>query len=552
MDLAVNFIQPCVSLNIVLVFILSAFSVAQGAKYGASSVQNHNFGGVHFPVSCNAAAQTQFDTAVSMLHSFYYPETIKAFTKVTELDANCAMAYWGIALSQRPNPLVPPFAPEALQRGFEAIEKGKSLNPRTQRERDWLDAAEPFFKDAVSMDQKARTQAYEKAMERLYARYPDDNEAATFYALALNESEDFADKSRANQLKAASILEKVRVQEPNHPGVLHYLIHSYDYAGLADRAVSAADAYAAIAPIAPHALHMPSHTYTILGMWEKSIQANQAALAATKEYAHEHNAPGISEPYEPHSLDFLEYDYLQLGEDKQAKAVVEEAASLTKFSSERATVACGLAAVPARYILERGAWAEAAQLQPRESRYAYVQAITYFTRAMGAVKTGNIEQAGDEIEKLRAAHASDVTRPDGPYWAEQSNILLVAASAWLAHADGKDAEAAKLMRSAADLEDSTEKNVAMETRLFPMRELLGYMLLELKQPKDALTEFEASLRANPNRLRGLYGAGKASEMLGDRQAAWQWYERLNELTRSADPGRPELQEARIFLNKNSQ
>ena len=485
-----------------------------------------------------------------MLHSFYYPDTIKAFKKVTELDANCAMAYWGIALSQRPNPLVPPFAPEALQRGFEAIQKGKSLNPKTQRERDWLDAAEPFFKDSASVDQKTRTKAYEKAMERLYAGYPDDNEAAIFYALALNESADLADKSRANQLKAASILEKVRVREPNHPGVLHYLIHSYDYTGLADRAVSAADAYAAVAPIAPHALHMPSHTYTILGMWERSIESNRAALAAAKKYAREHNAPGIAEPYEPHSLDFMEYDYLQLGEDKQAKAVVEEAASLSKFSSERATVACGLAAVPARYVLERGAWTEAAQLQPRESQYAYSQAITYFARAMGAAKTGNTKQAREEIEKLRAAHAADVTKPNGAYWAEQSNILLQAASAWLAHAEGNDAEAAELMHSAADLEDSSEKDVAMETRLYPMRELLGYMLLELKQPKEALTEFQASLRVNPNRLRGLYGAAKASEMLGDRNAARLWYEKLNELTLRADPGRPELREARIFLSKN--
>jgi len=485
-----------------------------------------------------------------MLHSFYYPDTIKAFKKVTELDANCAMAYWGIALSQRPNPLVPPFAPEALQRGFEAIQKGKSLNPKTQRERDWLDAAEPFFKDSASVDQKTRTKAYEKAMERLYAGYPDDNEAAIFYALALNESADLADKSRANQLKAASILEKVRVREPNHPGVLHYLIHSYDYTGLADRAVSAADAYAAVAPIAPHALHMPSHTYTILGMWERSIESNRAALAAAKKYAREHNAPGIAEPYEPHSLDFMEYDYLQLGEDKQAKAVVEEAASLSKFSSERATVACGLAAVPARYVLERGAWTEAAQLQPRESQYAYSQAITYFARAMGAAKTGNTKQAREEIEKLRAAHAADVTKPNGAYWAEQSNILLQAASAWLAHAEGNDAEAAELMHSAADLEDSSEKDVAMETRLYPMRELLGYVLLELKQPKEALTEFQASLRVNPNRLRGLYGAAKASEMLGDRNAARLWYEKLNELTLRADPGRPELREARIFLSKN--
>jgi hypothetical protein len=544
-----TFTRFCVSLCIILVFSPSAVSLAQATANTTSTAHDHHFGTVHFPVSCSPAAQAQFDTAVSMLHSFYYPETIKAFTKVTEIDPTCAMAYWGIALSQRPNPLVGPFAPEALQRGFEAIRKGKSLNPTTQRERDWLDAAEPFFRDAAKLDQKTRTKAYEKAMEQLYVRYPDDSEAAVFYALALNESADLSDKSHANQLKAAAILEKVKVQQPNHPGVLHYLIHSYDYPGLADRGKSAADQYAAIAPSAPHALHMPSHTYTILGMWEKSIESNKAALAAAKDYAAQHNPPGVADATQPHFLDFMEYDYLQLGQDKQAKAVAEEAASLNKFSSMRPAVAFGIAAVPARYVLERGAWADAAQLQPRESQYAYTQAITYFARAMGAAKTGNTKQAREDIETLRAAHQADLAKPDQAYWAGQSNILLLAASAWLARAEGNDGEAVKLMRSAADLEDSSDKNVAMENRLFPMRELLGYMLLELKQPKAALNEFEGSLKVNPNRLRGFYGAAKASEMLGDRDTARQWYEKLNMLTRAADPGRPELREAKTFLSK---
>jgi tetratricopeptide (TPR) repeat protein len=526
-----------------------AVSLAQATANTTSTAHDHHFGTVDFPISCSPAAQAQFDTAVGMLHSFFYPETIKAFTKVTEIDPTCAMAYWGIGLSQRPNPLVGPFAPEALQRGFEAIQKGKSLDPKTQRERDWLDAAEPFFKDAAKLDQKTRTKAYEKAMEQLYLRYPEDTEAAVFYALALNESADLADKSRANQLKAAAILEKVKVQQPNHPGATHYLIHSYDYAGLADRGLSAANQYAAIAPDAPHALHMPSHTYTILGMWEKSIESNKAALAAAKEYAAQHNPPGTADASQPHFLDFMEYDYLQLGQDKQAKALVEEDASLNKFSAMRPSVVFGLAAVPARYVLERGAWAEAAQLQPRDSQYAYTQAITYFARAMGAAKTGNTKQAREDIEKLRAAQQADLAKPDQAYWAGQSNILLQAASAWLARADGNDGEALKLMRSAADLEDSSDKHVAMENRLFPMRELLGYMLVELKQPKAALNEFESSLKVNPNRLRGLYGAAKASEMLGDREMARQWYEKLSTLTRAADPGRPELQEAKVFLSK---
>jgi tetratricopeptide (TPR) repeat protein len=542
-----NLTRVRVALCIILVFSASAVSLTQAVADPASSVHDHQFGAVHFPVSCSPAAQAQFDTAASMLHSFYYPETIKAFTKVTEIDPTCAMAYWGIALSQRPNPLVGPFAPEALQRGFEAIQKGKSLNPKTQRERDWLDAAEPFFKDAAKLDQKTRTKAYEKAMEHLYVRYPDDSEAAVFYALALNESADLADKSRANQLKAAAILEKVKVQQPNHPGVAHYLIHSYDYAGIADRGISAADQYAAIAPSAPHALHMPSHTYTILGMWEKSIESNKAALAAAKEYAAQHYPPGTADPSEPHFLDFMQYDYLQLGQDKQAKAVVEQAASLNKFPVMRPTVAFGLAAVPARYTLERSAWVEAAQLQPRESQYAYTQAITYFARAMGAAKTGNTKQAREDIEKLHAAHEADLARPEQAYWAGQSNVLLQAASAWLAHAEGNNAEAVKLLRSGADLEDSTDKNVAMENRLFPIREQLGYMLLELDQPKQAITEFDLSLKATPNRLRGLYGAAKAAQLAGDAATARARYRELLELTKNADSERPEITEAKRFI-----
>src|SRR6266481_44701 len=377
-----TFTRVCVSLCILLVFSASAISRAQTPPSSMAAAHAERFGAVHFPVSCSPAAQEQFDTAVSMLHSFYYPETVKAFTKITEIDPSCAMAYWGLALSLRPNPLVGPFASEALQLGFEAIQKGKSLNPKTQRERDWLAAAEPFFKDADKLDQKTRTKAYEKAMEQLHVRYPEDSDAAVLYALALNENADLADITRGNQLKAAAILEKVKAQQPNHPGVAHYLIHSYDYAGLAELGKSAADQYAAIAPSSPHALHMPSHTYTILGMWEKSIESNKAALRAAKDYACQHYPPGTSDPPQPHFLDFMEYDYLQLGQDKQARALLEEAASLNKFPVMRPTVAFALAAVPARYALERGAWADAAQLHPHESRYAYTQAITYFARAI--------------------------------------------------------------------------------------------------------------------------------------------------------------------------
>ena len=352
---------------------------------------------------------------MSLLHSFFYPETIKAFKKVIAIDPDCAMAYWGVAMSQRPNPLVRPFLPAALAAGEQAILQGLALAPPTQRERDWLAAAEPFFKDAGSRDQQTRSTLYEQAMERLYRRYPQDTEAAVFYALALNENADPADKTYRKQRQAATILERVRKLEPDHPGVLHYLIHSYDYPELASRGVSAADRYAGVAAGAPHALHMPSHTYTILGLWPKSIASNLAALAAARRYAAQHNSPGVADPTEPHFLDFLETDYLQLGEDRQARRVRDEAASLQRFSSVRPTVDSGLAAIPARYVLERGAWAEAARLETRPSQFPYARAITAFARALGAAQTGDVAAAGADIVQLRAARDADQVVPGQQY-----------------------------------------------------------------------------------------------------------------------------------------
>ena len=519
---------------------------SQTASRPAPSAATEKYGSVHFAVSCTPAAQEQFDRGVAMLHSFFFPETIKAFTKVAEIDPSCAMAYWGIAISQRPNPLVPPFSPAALMQGYEAVEKGKSLGPKTQREADWLNAMELFFKDADKLDQPTRGKLYRDAMEKLYLRYPNDAEAAAFYALAILENASPTDKTYADQLKAVAILSKVEARQPNHPGVVHYLIHAYDFQPLAEQGLPAANRYAEIAPSAPHALHMPSHIYSMLGMWEESIKTNQAAAAAANAYAAEHY-PGAANPQALHCMDFMEYAYLQLGQEKQAKTVVDEAAAVTKVQFPGLSVDNALAAIPARYALERGAWAEAAALGPRPGTSAYAEAITYFARTLGAVKSRDTAAAEQDVAHMEALRANYAQKPEQQYWAGQTQVLLDAASAWLDLAHGKKDQALQKMRSAADLEDSSEKSVAMENRLFPMRELLGYMLLETGQPKQALAEFEASLKSKPNRLRGFYGAAKAAEALGDRAAARTWYGKLEELTRNAGTERAELVEAKAFL-----
>jgi len=526
---------------------VSAFGPAHPRAKPVPTEITEKYGSVHFQISCTPAAQAQFDLAVAMLHSFFYPETIKAFTTVAEIDPTCAMAYWGIGMSQRPNPLVPPFSAEALKQGYDAVEKGKSLGPKTQREADWLDALELFFKDSEKLDQETRGKLYADTMERLYRKYPEDTEASVFYALSLLETAKPSDTTYSNQLMAAAILEKVEAQQPNHPGVTHYLIHAYDYQPLAARGLAAADRYANLAPSAPHALHMPSHTYSMLGMWEESIKTNQVALAAANAYAAKYY-PGATNPAALHSFDFMEYAYLQLGQDTKAKAIVDQAAAVKKVQFPGLSADNALAAVPARYALERAAWAEAAALEPRPGASAYAEAITFFVRAMGAMNTGNLDRAGQDVARIEALHASYKAKPDQKYWESQTLVMLQAASAWLNLRQGDKAKALERMRADADLDDSIEKSVAMENRLVPMRELLGYMLLETGQPKQALTEFQASLKAKPNRFRGYYGAAKASEAAGDHAAARDWYQRLVMLAESAATERVEVAEAKAFLS----
>jgi hypothetical protein len=540
--------MPKPTLTVLAVSGLAAFSCGQPA-FGQRA--DEKLGEVHFPISCSAAAQQQFDHALALVHSFFYPETVKAFTALANAEPSCAMAYWGIAISQRPNPLIVPLPPELLKAGSEAIEKARAAPTKTPRERDWIEALAVYFKDYTTVDQRTRTLAYEAAMERLTTRYRDDAEAAIFYALALNEAADLNDKTYARQFKAVGILQALQAKHPNHPGITHYIIHSYDFAAICAEGIPAAERYAEIAPSAPHALHMPSHIFSMVGKWNEVIRSNLASDASQKAYTLQIN-PGAGtiqadNPARYHQLDFLTVAYLQLAQDRHAKDIVELRNSVAVLAADfRYTAHTAFAAIPVRYALDRSAWAEAAVLPVMKTPYAQAEAISWFGRALGAARSGDLGSAREDVANLRRLDEKLVQEKEA-YWADQTDIQIKAAEAWIALAEGRAEDAGALMRNAAEVEDRSEKHIAMENRLSPMRELLGELLLETKQPAAALEAFEASLKSTPNRYRSLAGAAKAAEALGDRSKARSYYTGLAALGRDADTERPELVAARRFL-----
>src|SRR5256712_1433390 len=500
--------------------------------------EREGFGKVLFKTSCTPQAQKEFERALAQLHSFDFPDTVKSFAAIPQTDPGCAISYWGLAVATRPNPLVGPWDAATLERGLDAVEKGEARGAKPQRERDWLAGLKEFYKDYGRVDQDTRTKNYEAAMAALGKKYPDDVEAKIFHALALNET--FDHKSMDPLLKAIAILEPLDKKYPDHPGITHYLIHSYDFPAIAKRGVPAANKYARIAPSAPHAQHMPSHIYSMVGMWDASIASNLKAVALAKEYVTRNNLDGTLVGV-PHAYDFMAYAHLQLGQDNKAKALIDESATIKKIIGPR-IVAMARAAVPAPYALERPDWQRAAQLQPVGSGLPSAEAITYFTRSLGAARSADLMAAQGDVDKLMEQRVA-LQEAKQPYWAEQVEIQILAAKAWIAQGQGNREEALKFMRAAADLEDASEKHVAMENRLYPMRELLADMLMAQDQAKAALKEYEASLKNAPLRLRGFYGAAKAADAVGDTKKAREYFEKLARLTRNADSDRPELQEA---------
>ncbi|MFL6566816.1 MAG: hypothetical protein ACJ8G5_17905 [Burkholderiales bacterium] len=516
---------------------LFAFAVSSALAHDdAAGPRGPKLGKVQFKTTCSAEAQKQFEVALARLHSFHFPETINAFNAVTKIDSSCGIAYWGLAVSNRPNPLVGPWDKATLQRGLDWAQKGESVGAKSQRERDWLAAIRVFYQDHETLDQGTRTANYAKAMERLAKKYPDDTEAKIFHALALNEV--FDHRNMEPLLKAARILEPLDKKYPEHPGITHYLIHSYDFAPIAQKGIPAANKYAKIAPAAPHALHMPSHIYSMVGMWNESIQANLKSNEESERYSTAAKLDGVLAGV-PHAYDFMQYAHLQLGQDAKAKALMKQSAGVTKVIGPVSAGQMGRAAVPARYYLERQDWQGAAQLKPLGSPWLPAEALTHFARAMGAARSGDLVAAKADIAKLQELRSGLETSKQS-YWAEQVEIQVLASTAWHANGAGNRAEAQKYMRAAADLEDASEKHVAMENRLYPMRELLGDMLREHGDDAAALKEYQVSMKNAPNRLRGFYGAAMAANGTGQKKLAATYWAKLADLTKDADSERWEM------------
>ena len=529
--------------------LLAAIACAFLASSGAGAHEDERIpdgapdrvGEVVFPISCNAAAQQEFNRALAMLHSFFYPEAGKTFARAAELDPSCAMGYWGVAMSWW-YPLWYPPTKDSLKQGKAAVDKALAMDAKTQRERAYIAAIATFYDEFDQRDHKTRVAAYEKAMAGVHAAFPDDREAAVLYALALQATADPNDKTYAKQLASAAILERVFAEQPNHPGAAHYLIHAYDYPELAPRALPAARRYGAIAPSMPHALHMPSHTYIAVGMWQDSIESNLLAGAAARRVGWI--------PEELHSMDYLVYAYLQGAQGGAAQAVVGQLSGVTVDDAARTLpVDYALAAAPARFALEQRRWADAAALTPRVSRFPATQALTHYARAIGAAHTGTPADVEKEVQKLTEIRDA-LLQAKQDYWAKQVEVQRQTAQAWLVWARGDRAEAVKLMGAAADLEESTYKHPITPGQLLPARELLGDLLLELQRPDEALAAYEASLRLTPNRFNGLYGAAQAAELSGDRAKAAMYYRQLLASCEQADSERQEVRRARLFLASN--
>ena len=534
------------ALFIAFVIVPALLSPAASFAQADHPASPEKLGSVNFATSCSIAAQPQFNRAVALMHSFQFARAVEAFQAILASDPSCSMAYWGIALSSWGNPFATGLkAQTQLDQGLKAVTQARAVNPKTARERAYVEAVAYLFTDTASADQRTRVLAYESAMAAVSTAYPEDIEAAIFYALALAAAADPADKSYARQLKAGGILESLYAQHPDHPGLAHYIIHAYDAPPLAARAAAAAQHYSEIAPSTPHALHMPSHTFTRLGDWQASINANIASAAAARSSGQTVD--------ELHADDYLVYAYLQTGQDGAAQHVMESAAQIfTSFDPEvfiggagsPATAYFAHAAIPARYALERRAWADAARLEPGPSPYPHTDAITYFARGLGAAHLRDLAAARSAINSLEQIRDKLVGMKEA-YWANQVEIQRQEVVAWLAFSEGKPKEALTGLRVAAEQEDKTEKSAVTPGPLAPARELLGDLLLELKQPSEALKEFESTLTKEPNRFWSLYGAVEAAELTGDRSTAQTYFKKLRNVSEHADnPERPEMAEAR--------
>lgn len=517
--------------SIAAALILAAFSPAAAQEHvHPRATTGEKLGTVHFATSCKPAVASDFDRAVALLHSFEFASAIKGFQSVIAKDSTCAMAHWGIALSRWTNPMAAVNrSPRQLHQGSLQVDSAKQVaDHATDRERGYVDAVAQLYNNYENTSQRNRVAAYSSAMAELAAKQAADTEATIFYALSLVASSSPTDKTYTNQRKAGSILEALWKKQPTHPGLAHYIIHAYDYPALAPEAAAAARQYATIAPSAAHALHMPSHIFTRTGQWRESVKTNLRSIDVAMGTA------SIAEAL--HASDYAEYAYLQRRDFAKAKEILDRLPALAaRFDPDAVTGAApgsagvfALAAIPARFALERGAWSEAAALRPANSAFPWTEAMTHFARALGASHAADFASAEASVDSLAAIRDRLAAR-DEPYWSEQVAIQRLSAQAWLDLAQGRNDSALSRMSQAVAREDATEKNSVTPGPLAPARELYGDMLLRLHRPAEALAEYRKTLIKEPNRYRSIDGGMRAAAAAGDRKAEAFFKSRLRSL-----------------------
>ncbi|SFU52730.1 hypothetical protein [Nitrosospira multiformis] len=529
----------------VLVSTLLALALTQVARADDEGSHKPRIGDVHFKVECNAAAQARFNVAMAYYHSFQWQRAIATADDVLKADPTCGMAHWVKALATLDNPFAWPvtLSEKAMTEGPILLDAARKAGLKTQRERDYVDALEIFFKGLNNANYRERADAFEKAMAQLAQRNPEDSEATVLYALILSRNFDPTDKTYSNQLHAAKLLELIFAREPNHPGVAHYLIHSYDYPPLAKSGIHAARKYAKIAPDAPHALHMPSHIFTLTGLWQESIDTNRRA-AATADDSITHDGH--------HASDYMVYAHLQLGQDLAAQKVMEQ--EQARHGIDMLGVAYPYAAIPARIALERGAWQEAGNLPLYAQdtypwkKYPQAEAVNAFARGIGSAMSGEPAKANLEAKRLAELRdAAAVMKLN--YWADQIDIQAEVVRGLAAFAQDKRDEGIAILRRAAEREDASAKNVVTPGAIVPAREMLATTLERDHKPANALAEFEKVLEQQPNRYRALAGAAQNAKRAGNEQKAVHYSEQLVELTKHADGPRPEIVEAKRILGR---
>jgi len=515
---------------------------------------DEQFGTVQFITSCSPKTKKDFDLAIALLHSFEYDEAEKVFAKVIEEEPTCAMAYWGVAMSNYHQVWPSPPTEAELEKGTKAILIAQALKNKSKKETDYINAIALFYKDWDTIDHRTRTLSFEKAMEKVYNTYPTDKEVAAFYALSLVGAADPADKTYTKQRKAGAILTALFPGEPNHPGIVHYIIHTYDYPELASLALPAARKYAAIAPSSAHAQHMPSHIFTRLGLWNECIQSNLISTSSAKCYAETAGIKGHWDE-ELHGMDYLVYAYLQRGENNLAKQQFDYLNTIKEVYPVNFKDAYAFAAIPARYYLENKLWKEAAEMNMHPidfpwQKFPWQKAIVHFTRLMGSVNTNKLDAAKTELKNLDSMRQLLIAQKD-VYKANQVLIQLKTGEAWILFKEGKTNEALLQITTTVELEDKTEKSPVTPGEIIPAKESLADMLLLLNKPKEALAAYEANLKTRPNRFNALYGAGLASELCNDLVKANYYYKQLVTIANSPNADRPELKKARLFLKNDA-